>query len=266
VAVEVIVAVDGTAEHAVMISKDLPNDVTVVATGKPSNANVARNCGIAAASGELVALIDDDDEWLPTKLRKQVDRLDVGDEEWISTTQVLTVGSDPGKVLPTRAPRLNEALPDYLFVRRRLGSYTNALQTSTWLAPKSVFIDRPFDPSLRMHQDWDWIIRAVGTGLRVVHIPEALTLYTVNSGASTSTTTKWRESLEWALQPSLGFSQRAMGDYILSALHIYALRGRPPYPTLELLRLARQFGRPGAIGYAAFLLRGARAEFRRLFQ
>ena len=34
-----------------------------------------RNSGILAGSGELVAFCDDDDEWLPTKVEKQVEAL-----------------------------------------------------------------------------------------------------------------------------------------------------------------------------------------------
>ena len=41
----------------------------------------ARNVGIRASQAQYVAFLDDDDEWLPSKLQKQVDMLDALDSE-----------------------------------------------------------------------------------------------------------------------------------------------------------------------------------------
>ena len=49
----------------------------------------ARNSGILAATGELVAFCDDDDEWLPEKLTRQVARLLATPSAAVSTTGIL---------------------------------------------------------------------------------------------------------------------------------------------------------------------------------
>ena len=44
-------------------------------------ANAARNNGIRAAGGEFVAFLDDDDEWAPTKIERQVRAFENGDPD-----------------------------------------------------------------------------------------------------------------------------------------------------------------------------------------
>ena len=50
--------------------------VRSLAQGRNQGVAAARNAGIEAARGEYVAFLDDDDEWLPDKLRLQVEALD----------------------------------------------------------------------------------------------------------------------------------------------------------------------------------------------
>ena len=48
------------------------NRVRLVLQDKHINGAAARNAGVNAARGEYIAFLDDDDEWLPTKIEKQV--------------------------------------------------------------------------------------------------------------------------------------------------------------------------------------------------
>ena len=71
---EVIVVDDGSTDSTlVYLSKHYPQ---VIVISQP-NAGVsnARNTGIKAATGDWLALLDSDDEWLPLKLEKQVQAL-----------------------------------------------------------------------------------------------------------------------------------------------------------------------------------------------
>ncbi len=46
--------------------------IRYIAHSKNKGACVARNTGLEAATGEYIAYLDDDDEWLPEKIEKQM--------------------------------------------------------------------------------------------------------------------------------------------------------------------------------------------------
>jgi glycosyltransferase involved in cell wall biosynthesis len=71
---EVVVVDDGsTDETAVRLAEVTDPRVRVVRRDRSGGMAAARNAGIAAALGEWVAFLDDDDLWAPRKLRTQVD-------------------------------------------------------------------------------------------------------------------------------------------------------------------------------------------------
>ena len=64
---------DGTWEH-LNKSWDIP-PVRLIRQDFNQGVSAARNRAIRAAEGEWIALLDSDDEWVPTKLEKQIDGL-----------------------------------------------------------------------------------------------------------------------------------------------------------------------------------------------
>ena len=72
---EVIIVDDASSDSTPAVMADLvKRDPRVRYFRHETNryASAARNTGIASARGELIAFLDDDDEWLPEKLAKQV--------------------------------------------------------------------------------------------------------------------------------------------------------------------------------------------------
>jgi glycosyltransferase involved in cell wall biosynthesis len=53
--------------------------------------SAARNCGIEAAAGEWIALLDSDDEWTPTKLERQLDELATHPENLVCHTEEIWI-------------------------------------------------------------------------------------------------------------------------------------------------------------------------------
>jgi glycosyltransferase involved in cell wall biosynthesis len=68
---EVIVVNDGSTDETPQILERYRGRLVVI-TQENRGLSGARNSGIAAASGELIAFLDADDVWLPEKLEKQV--------------------------------------------------------------------------------------------------------------------------------------------------------------------------------------------------
>lgn len=70
---EVLIVNDGSTDNSVKIIKDSFNDSRIIIINQENGGvSVARNTGIKAARGELIAFLDADDEWLPDYLEEAV--------------------------------------------------------------------------------------------------------------------------------------------------------------------------------------------------
>jgi len=72
---ELIIINDGSTdetEEKVKEYQKLDKRIIYIKNKKNQGPSAARNIGIKSARGEFIAFLDDDDEWLPTKIEKQV--------------------------------------------------------------------------------------------------------------------------------------------------------------------------------------------------
>ena len=128
----------------------------------------ARNTGILAAEGELVAFCDDDDVWSPTKLRKQVAVL-TGDGS------TLVVGCGNTVVFGThRTVRIGSS--DAVRFHDLLLSRVAVLHSSTILARRGAVIQRIGLTSEEIpggaSEDYEWQLRAARLApIRLVNEP-----------------------------------------------------------------------------------------------
>ncbi|MGY1679568.1 glycosyltransferase family 2 protein [Geodermatophilus sp. SYSU D01176] len=116
----------------------------------------ARNCGILAGSGELVAFCDDDDEWLPTKLTEQVPDLLRSTRHSVASTGIVTLmqGRSRERVLDLRE------VPHEMF----LDSRVMEVHSSTLLIRRSTLLDQIglLDENIPggYAEDHEWLLRA----------------------------------------------------------------------------------------------------------
>ena len=77
---EVIVVDDGSTDETLQILRNYSENITIISR-QNSGPAAARNFGVRASKGELVAFLDSDDAWHPDKISRQVKLLLSGGEE-----------------------------------------------------------------------------------------------------------------------------------------------------------------------------------------
>ena len=215
---EVVVVVDGPDSATVRALEDLGDPrVVVVELAENGGAARARNAGVRQCVGFWVAFLDDDDEWLPDKLRTQaIPAMSKADTPFlVLATGVERKGDASSDFWPLRALGRQEQVSDYLFVRRRPGE--GLLQTSTVMLRRDFALSCPFPEHLRVHEDYDWFIELEKAGAEFVVVLETLVIFNAPTARiSLSGDARWDSSLGWILSRKRDVSKRAFSDFCLT--------------------------------------------------
>jgi glycosyltransferase involved in cell wall biosynthesis len=138
----------------------------------------ARNNGIRAARGELIALLDSDDLWEPQYLEVQVRKLDENPSADIVYPNAIIFGDSPG---------LSE------FPHSRGNVTFASLVQETCVVMVSVLARRSaleraglFDDNLRSCEDFDMWLRTIKSGGRIIYHPQVLVRYRRRPGSLSS--------------------------------------------------------------------------------
>jgi len=118
----------------------------------------ARNTGVEVAQGKYVAFLDDDDEWLASKLEQQLTVFSQHPECVAVYTGYKSVheGEKPDEVV---LPKLRGAILEDLLYKNSVGT------TSTIMCKREALLEvGAFDPVLPASQDYDLYIRLAQLG------------------------------------------------------------------------------------------------------
>jgi glycosyltransferase involved in cell wall biosynthesis len=273
-AVDVIVVIDGEdqATRAVLQKLSDPR-VHVTPLRESVGAAEARNIGVRQAAGEWIAFLDDDDEWLPEKIEKQM-RLagDLKCEFPIISCRLRVQTPSREYVWPRRLPAPREPVSEYVLARRGLFQGEGVVSTITLLVPRRLLLRVPFQPEQRRHQEWDWIFRAVHqAGAELCFVDEPLAVWHLEEGhPGISAMNQWRYSYDWIERVRSLVTPRAYAAFLLTVVAAIAARSGERRACWTLLKEALLKGRPAVIDLFLFcgmvaIPQGYRRRLRSLF-
>lgn len=75
---EILVCDDCSTDKTVQIATGFPFVKVLMNSVHTGGPNAGRNAGIKAAKSSFIAFLDQDDEWLPDKINKQIEVIDEG--------------------------------------------------------------------------------------------------------------------------------------------------------------------------------------------
>lgn len=180
---QAIVIDDGSTDNtAELIRQWSARDARIQGiSGAAKGVSAARNAGLRASCGPLVAFLDADDLWLPSKLSTHLDHFQRRPEIGLSFDRILFVDAEGRSTGVESTTDVTNLAPSALL-------YENPACTASTLVIRREALEaiRGFDESMRFAEDLELMIRLrCTTSWLVEGLPQVLTHYRASpSGAS----------------------------------------------------------------------------------
>lgn len=178
---EIVVCDDGSSDQTAAVAASFGERVRVVRNATNMGLASARNLAIGQARGQLLALLDADDVWLPHYLERQLallDQAERGDGKVGLVVCNAYLRDANGQLPGTYADRFGDAKD--VGVERLLDISPIFISA---MIPRSALDEvGPFATDLRSCEDLDLWIRLVEAGFRVVATREPLAIYRLSPG------------------------------------------------------------------------------------
>lgn len=121
--------------------------------------SASRNTGISCARGRYIGFLDDDDEWLPTKLELQINRFQKRPHVDVVVCGYFVRDTGNDRVIDSVSPKNSGNIYGDLL-------WDNTIAIPTVLIKRDILGDSyRFDPELPRLQDWDMWLRLAKTSI-----------------------------------------------------------------------------------------------------
>lgn len=195
---EIIVVSDGSTDETVVIVEELSKKdgrVKLIHYYPGKNGNYARNRGIDAAAGDYIAFLDDDDEWLPEKIEKQMAVFEGDASIGLAYTGQNCIFQDLGITYQTKPSRAGD-LSKRIFIHSDPG-------TTSQVMLKRELLDQvgQFDENLEAMQDYDlWIRCCQVTNVGFVREPCINYYNSIGKSQVSGNTDRYISSMQYILE------------------------------------------------------------------
>jgi glycosyltransferase involved in cell wall biosynthesis len=165
--VECVVVFDQSDPHTPDVEVPAGRTLRIITNDRSPGLAGGRNSGVAAATGDFVAFCDDDDEWMPDKLERQIAAMEANPDAGVATTGIWVVYEDRQMLRVAPADRIT--LSDLLRSRvMEAHPSTVVFRRGCWDAIGPV--DEHIPGSYA--EDYEWLLRAARvTGILAVREP-----------------------------------------------------------------------------------------------
>jgi hypothetical protein len=237
---ELLLVDDGSPDGSRKICESFSDSRIRVISQTNRGLSGARNTGIRNAKGSILAFLDGDDLWRPNKLEKHLNHLYNFPEIGISFSRSEFI-DERGESLGTyQMPKLSNITASHLLFQNPIGNGSAPVLRREVI--DSVSFEHQvgnsletwyFDENLRQSEDIDcWLRVAILTPWKIEGIPDALTLYRINSDGLSADLYKQLHSWEQVMDKAQAYAPTLINEWI-SLARAYQLR----YLARQALRL-----------------------------
>lgn len=211
---ELLIVDDESPDRSVEICQQFTDPRIKIIRQKNRGLAGARNTGIRHAQGEYLAFLDGDDLWLPEKLEKHITHLEHSPAVGLSFSRSEFIDEVGNSLNTYLMPKLKDITIADLFKGSPIGNGSAAVVRREVLdAIKfqdnlyGIVEDFYFDEHFRRAEDIEcWMRIVIQTNWQIEGIPDALTLYRVNSGGLSANLFKQLEAWEQVVEKTRSYA------------------------------------------------------------
>ena len=174
---EILVVVDESKCRKDIVKSLIPLDKCIhIISSHGSGVSSARNTGVRYSKFELIAFLDDDDQWIQSKLRIQTDFLKshhiTPESKFVLASSAIYVGPNICFIQPETAYLESDLLRSiYKLSWKRVKT---CVPTPSILLPRQLALDTPFNEKLYLREDILWLRKLESRGARIIQTSDVL--------------------------------------------------------------------------------------------